>query len=157
MPRGGVEGLRNRSLGPVIPAPSCGERQQDGGHGILVLDQQQPRHLIGAKEKLTEAGFVDGQAKCEDSRSMSMQQCFDTAIEALGAVVRQHHQPRNAPAARGTGLLVYVLQAPLFGREYALGAFETTDDSARGERALQYSFEIRRDFDLRHAHFRARP
>ena len=73
----------------------------------------------------------------EHARAMAPQQRFDLSIEALGSVVAEQQQPRDAHAARRAGLLIGDAQAPFFGGERRLGAFEPAHHATRAVCALQ--------------------
>lgn len=61
---------RLRKLPGLAALTFAGERQQHRGHGILVLDQHEPCQLLGSEEQLAENALVNGQAQCQDARSV---------------------------------------------------------------------------------------
>lgn len=124
---------------------------------LLVFKQQQTREGAGTEEQLTQGGGIAFKQDGQDAGVVAAQQAFHVAVKALGAVVGQQQQARDAPAAFLSGLPVGDAQTALFACEPVFGKLQATDDLAGMVDAFQGGAQAVSEFDLRYRDFAPGP
>ena len=88
-----------------------------------MLDKQETRDLIRAKEQASQCVLVGRQAERENPWLVTPHEAFYISVEPLGAVVCEEQKTRNALPPGDPGLAVDFLETKLFCSQRVLCSF----------------------------------